>query len=52
LAASRVQVPEEVAAGYGKETDVPELTALEYVLVGAVLLCYLAFQSWFFFYSS
>ena len=37
---------------YSKETEAPALTALEYVLVGAVLLCYLAFEIWFFFYSS
>jgi hypothetical protein len=32
--------------------DEPPLSPLEYVLVGAVLLCYLAFELWFFFYSS
>ncbi|MEP6952548.1 MAG: hypothetical protein ABI950_00640 [Solirubrobacteraceae bacterium] len=30
----------------------PPLSPLEYVLVGAVLLAYLAFEVWFFFYSS
>lgn len=30
----------------------PPLTALEYVLVGAVLLCWLAFEVWFFFFSA
>ncbi len=30
----------------------PPLTALEYVLVGTVLLCYLAFEVWFFFFST
>ena len=37
--------PHDMAGG-----DAP-LTALEYVLVGAVLLCYLAFEAWFFFFS-
>ena len=37
---------------YSKETAAPALTALEYVHVGAVLLCYVVFEIWFFFYSS
>lgn len=32
--------------------DGPPLSPLEYVLVGTVLLCYLAFEVWFFFLSS
>ena len=32
--------------------DGPPLSPLEYVLVGTVLLAYLAFEVWFFFYSS
>ena len=30
----------------------PPLSPLEYVLVGAVLLCWLAFEVWFFFFST
>jgi hypothetical protein len=30
----------------------PELSALERVLVATVIVCYLAFEIWFFFYSS
>lgn len=30
----------------------PPLSALEYVLVGTVLVCYLVFEVWFFFFSS
>jgi hypothetical protein len=32
--------------------DGPPLSPLEYVLVGAVLLAWIAFEVWFFFYSS
>ena len=32
--------------------EAPPLSPLEYVLVGAVLLCYLAFEVWFFFLSA
>ena len=32
--------------------DGPPLSPLEYVLVGAVLLAWLAFEVWFFFYST
>ena len=32
--------------------DGPPLSPLEYVLVATVLLCYVAFEIWFFFFSS
>ena len=37
---------------HGQPGAEAHLTALEYVLVGAVLLAWVAFQIWFFFFSS